>query len=160
MPTHRNQLVTSIRAIRAIRPIRRALSLAALPLVLAACQGGPDPERSVESYAGIAADETVRFTGTEPFWGGESAGAQLTYSTPESPEGTTIAVERFAGNNGLSLAGELAGASFDLVVTPGECSDGMSDRTYPFVATLRIGEETRFGCAWTDRQPHRGSEAP
>ena len=26
--------------------------------------------------------------------------------------------------------------------------------------TLKIGEETRFGCAWTDRQPFAGSEAP
>ncbi len=141
-------------------PIRRALSLAALPLLLVGCQGGSDPERSVESYDGIAADETIRFTGTEPFWGGESAGNSLTYSTPENIEGSTIAVERFAGNSGLSLAGELDGASFDLVVTPGECSDGMSDRSYPFVATLKLGEETRFGCAWTERQPFEGSEAP
>jgi len=140
--------------------IRRGLTLAALPLLLAACQSGADPERSVESYDGIAADETVHFTGTEPFWGGKSAGNTLTYSTPENIEGSTISVERFAGNNGLSIAGALEGASFDLVVTPGECSDGMSDRTYPLVATLQIGEETRFGCAWTDRMPFEGSEAP
>lgn len=151
MPTNRTHFAS---------PIRRGLTLAALPLLLAACQGGADAERSVESYDGIAADETVHFTGTEPFWGGESAGGTLTYSTPENIEGRTISVERFAGNNGLSIAGELDGASFDLVVTPAECSDGMSDRTYPFVATLQIGEETRFGCAWTDRQPFAGSEAP
>lgn len=141
-------------------PIPHRLALAALPLLLAACQGGGDAERSVESYDGIASDETIHFTGTEPFWGGDSAGGTLTYSTPENIEGSTISVERFAGNSGLSIAGKLEGASFDLVVTPGECSDGMSDRSYPFVATLRIGEETRFGCAWTERQPFEGSEAP
>lgn len=140
--------------------ILRALALATLPLLLAACQSGAADDRSVAAYDGIADDETVQFVGTEPFWGGETAGGTLTYDTPENPAGSTITVERFAGNNGLAIAGELEGASFDLVVTPGQCSDGMSDRTYPFVATLQIGEETRFGCAWTERQPFTGSEAP
>lgn len=151
MPTDRSQFAA---------PIRRGLALAALPLLLGACQSGADPERSVEAYDGIADDETVRFIGTEPFWGGESAGGTLTYDTPENSAGSTIAVERFAGNNGLSIGGKLDGAAFDMVITPGECSDGMSDRSYPFVATLQIGEETRFGCAWTERQPFTGSEAP
>lgn len=139
--------------------ITRAAALAALPLLLAACQSA-DADRSVEAYDGIAADETIRFLGTEPFWGGESAGGTLTYDTPENIDGTTITIERFAGNSGLSIAGEYEGASFDMVVTPGECSDGMSDRRYPFVVTLQIGEETRFGCAWTERQPFTGSAAP
>ena len=141
-------------------PLGRWLALAALPLLLAGCQRGAEAERSVDPYDGIAADETVRFLGTEPFWGGETAGSTLTYDTPENPDGATITVERFAGNNGLSIAGDLESAPFDMVVTPGECSDGMSDRSYPFVVTLRIGEETRFGCAWTERQPFAGSEAP
>ena len=151
MPTDRNPIAPHL---------RRGLVLASLPLLLAACQSGGDPERSVDAYDGIAADETIRFLGTEPFWGGESAGNTLTYDTPENIDGTTIAVERFAGNSGLSIAGELDGASFDMVVTPGDCSDGMSDRSYPLVVTLRIGEETRFGCAWTERKPFTGSEAP
>lgn len=145
---------------RSNAPFRRGLALAALPLLLGACQSGADAEQQVQSYDGIAVDETIHFTGTEPFWGGRSAGGRLTYSTPENIDGQTISVERFAGNNGLSLAGELDGAAFDLAVTPGECSDGMSDRTYPFVATLKIGEEMRFGCAWTDRQSFVGDEAP
>ena len=46
---------------------------------------------------------------------------------------------RFAGRGGLSYSGTIDGRSFDMAVTPAECSDGMSDRTYPFVVTLRIG---------------------
>ena len=83
-----------------------------------------------------------------------------TYSTVEDPDGTTIAVERFAGNNGLGYSGSLDGTSFDMAITPGECSDGMSDRTYPFTVTLRIGEEQRTGCAWTDRMPFSGPANP
>ncbi len=111
-------------------------------------------------YAGIGPEELLRFTGTEPFWGGDVSGGELTYTTPENPDGTIIRVERFAGNNGLGYSGDLAGREFDMAVTPGECSDAMSDRTYPFVVTLRIGGEVRNGCGWTDAMPFTGPEAP
>ena len=104
--------------------------------------------------------ETLRFTGNEPFWGGEVTGVTLTYTTPEDQDGTVIRVERFAGRGGLAFGGLLDGADFDMTVTPLACSDGMSDRTYPFTVTLKIGEETRNGCGWTERQPFEGSEHP
>jgi len=84
----------------------------------------------------------------------------LTYATPENIDGTAIAVERFAGRNGLSLSGALDGAPFDMAITPGECSDGMSDRTYPFIVTLEVAGEQRRGCAWTDSTPFSGPEHP
>ena len=113
-----------------------------------------------EVYDGIAADEAVRFTGTEPFWGGEVTGESLTYTTLENPDGETIAVKRFAGMNGLGYSGELDGKSFDMTVTPGECSDGMSDRTYPFTVTLSIADGLRNGCGWTAARPFTGDEMP
>ena len=61
-------------------------------------------------------------------------------------------MRRFAGRNGLGLSGTLGDKTFDMTVTPGNCSDGMSDRTFPFVVTLKLGEEVRNGCGWTDRQ--------
>jgi uncharacterized membrane protein len=111
-------------------------------------------------FAAIAADETIRFTGTEPFWGGTIRAGEMLYSTPENQEGQAIAVSRFAGNNGLGFSGSLDGRAVDLTVTPGSCSDGMSDRTYPFTVTLRLGEEQRSGCAWTDRTPFTGPANP
>jgi len=36
----------------------------------------------------------------------------------------------------------------------------MSDRTYPFTATLKIGDDTRNGCAWTEREPFSGPQHP
>jgi uncharacterized membrane protein len=137
-------------------------------MLLVACQqGGPDagsaavPDASsTEAYDGIAADETVRFTGTEPFWGGQVGNGSLTYNTPDNPDGATIAVERFAGRGGLSFTGTLEGAELEMMVTPLECSDGMSDRTYPFTVTLKIGDDLRNGCGWTERQRFTGPEAP
>ena len=138
-----------------------------LPIVLlvASCQGAADgsanaPGTSPEGFTGIAPDETIRFTGTEPFWGGEVTGNRLTYSTPENIDGTQITVERFTGQGGLGFAGTLDGAAFDMTVTPGDCSDQMSDRTYPFTVTLQIGDEQRSGCAYTDAQPFEGPTAP
>jgi len=135
-------------------------------LAVSACQPGgsstlaPGDTSDRTPFAGIGADETIRFTGTEPFWGGETTGKQLTYSTPDNPEGVEIAIQRFAGRGGLSLSGRLDGEPFDLTVTAGTCSDGMSDRVYPFVATLLLGDQTRNGCAWTDRHRFTGPENP
>lgn len=115
---------------------------------------------SAARFDAIGVDETIRLTGTEPFWGGTIAAGALTYTTPENQAGDTLAVRRFAGNNGLGFSGTLQGNALDLTITPGACSDGMSDRSYPFTATLRIGEEQRSGCAWTDRRPFTGPAAP
>lgn len=106
----------------------------------------------------IAVNEAVKFTGTEPFWGGDVVNGKLTYATPDDPKGAVVPVSRFAGRGGLSFSGQLAGRSLTLAVTPGHCSDGMSERKYPFVATLRLGDVLRQGCAWTARQPWSGPE--
>jgi uncharacterized membrane protein len=119
----------------------------------------PDAD-STQAYNGIREDETVHFTGTEPFWGGEVAGATLTYTTPENPDGAKVAVERFAGRGGLSFGGSLAGADLEMTITPLECSDGMSERTYPFTVTLKVGDDLRNGCGWTERQPFAGPAQP
>ncbi|WP_370178457.1 COG3650 family protein [Alteriqipengyuania sp.] len=139
------------------------LLLLATPLLLAACQTentSGAPGTSPDGFTGIAEGETIRFLGTEPFWGGTVKYDRLTYDTPENPEGETFPVKRFTGQGGLGFSGSLDSASFDMTVTPGDCSDGMSDRTYPFTVTLKIGEETRNGCAWTDAQPFDGPLTP
>lgn len=153
-----------------VTPLRAVLAAAAAAL-LAGCQPGADSAASggdatipdaasTVAFDGIWPDETLRFTGTEPFWGGSVSGTMLTYSTPEDPEGTAIAVERFEGRGGLAYSGSLDGADFEMAVTPLECSDGMSDRTYPFTITLQIGAEQRNGCGWTERRPFEGPEQP
>ena len=47
-----------------------------------------------------------------------------------------------------------------MTVTRLACSDGMSDRTYPFTVTLEIGDDKRNGCAWSERHPFEGPEHP
>ena len=153
-----------------IPDMKPANLLLVLALTLAACHSGPDDSSgsanapgdaaSTQAYDEIGESETLRFTGTEPFWGGSVTGNRLTYSTPENQAGTTITVERFAGRNGLSFNGTLDGGDFIMAVTPGACSDGMSDRSYPFTVMLKLPGETRNGCAWSDAHPFKGSAAP
>ena len=158
-----------------MRQLTRALG-AAGAVLLAACQpseaeqaataapaaGAAVPGNAEETapYSEIAEDELLRFTGTEPFWGGQVSGKSLTYSTPEDQDGTVIAVQRFAGRGGISYSGLLDGAEFEMVITPLECSDGMSDRTYPFTVTLSIGDDKRNGCAWSEQHPFDGPQNP
>lgn len=124
----------------------------ALALILTACQQSDDSVTVSQSevFDGITPEQTVRFTGTEPFWGGRIEQGMAYYSTPDDPQGTGFPIDRFAGLNGVSFSGMMRGERFDLMVTPGECSDGMSDRTYAYTATLMLGDQTREGCAWVD----------
>ena len=138
-------------------------ALAAASLSLAGCTGSDSSNVTAEDaevYDGITVDEVLYFGGTEPFWGGQVSGERLTYTTPEDQDGQAIMVKRFAGLGGLSFSGEMGGEGFDMAVTPGECSDGMSDRTYPFTITLRLGEDVRNGCGHTDAQPFTGAPNP
>lgn len=141
----------------------RYLVIPAVALLLAACNSQPDGElpgnlQDERPYAGIVESETIKLNGTEPFWGGEIKGGFFNYTTPEHMSGQRIAVERFAGRGGLSFSGELDGLAVDVMITPGECSDGMSYYVYPFTATLQVGDEQRNGCASTSRQPATGGE--
>lgn len=119
--------------------------------LLASCQQGdglPGNADDTQPYSGIAEETVLELTGTEPFWNATITGGQMVWRTPEMPDGVSITVARFAGRGGLSFSGEMEGAALDIAVTPGDCSDGMSDRTYPFTATVQIGREQRNGCAW------------
>ncbi len=137
---------------------------AALCLLLAAAAActpaadGIDPKG--KTFDAVAPEEAVTLTGTEPFWTLAIAAGEGVWTTPDNQPGTRFAVERFAGNNGLGFSGELDGKPLTATLTPGECSDGMSDRRFPFVATIALGGETFEGCGYTTSQPFNGGEAP
>jgi uncharacterized membrane protein len=141
-------------------PVRfHYLALVVLPL--AACTPGNDGiDPKGETFNAITASEVITLTGTEPFWGVRIDGGQANYANPDHPEGYDFAVSRFAGNNGLGFSGMMEGLSVTITLTPGQCSDGMSDRNYPYVATIALGEETLRGCGYTTGQPFTGDAAP
>lgn len=135
------------------------LMLAAF-LPTACAQGNDAIDPAGETFNAISPDETITLTGTEPFWGMTISRGQANYANPQHPEGWDFAVSRFAGNNGLGFSGNWDGVPVTITLTPGQCSDGMSDRAYPYVATVAMGEEILRGCGFTDGQPFVGDAAP
>ncbi|MEM6828861.1 MAG: hypothetical protein AAF553_13025 [Pseudomonadota bacterium] len=147
--------------------LRLTYSFAAIGLAIAvggcASEDGINPDGDV--YDGIEVDTAITLLGTEPFWGldiaAEADGAHAArFSTPDDIDGRTFALTRFAGNNGLGFSGELEGEQIQVAITPGECSDGMSDRNYPFAATVLLAEDSLFGCAYTQGDPFDGPQNP
>jgi uncharacterized membrane protein len=140
----------------------RRLAVPTAALLAAACapaqQDGIDPKGEV--FAAVAPQEVVTLTGTEPFWNLVIDQGEGVWTTPDNQPGTRFAVTRFAGNNGLGFTGTLNAQPLTATLTPGECSDGMGDRRFPFVATIALGGETLEGCGYTTSQPFTGDEAP
>lgn len=140
----------------------------ACALALAGCSQADSIDANGAVYDGIAPDETLTLGGTEPFWGvtvtprgdGSYEASVTTFAFPDETDAQRVTVSRFAGNNGLGFSGEFEGAPFVIAITPGDCSDGMSDRAYPFVATVQMGEAALRGCAYTSATPFAGPEAP
>ena len=116
---------------------------------------GPAPTSSQAATAspcrmqdGKAVTNRLKALGTEPFWAAEVDGRCVTYRTPEDQAGTRIWTKLEVGPQGPVWNGALNGRQFQLAVKPSTgCSDGMSDRTYPMEAVLRVAGETRKGCA-------------
>lgn len=132
-----------------------------LAMGLVGCGSGSTPvPGDVPRYDGIAEGETIKLLGNEPYWGAKISDGTMVYSTPENIDGVSIPVTRFAGNGGLGFHGEWGGGPVQVAVTPGECSDGMSDRDYPFTATVKIGGADLVGCGYSDSHPFTGDEAP
>ncbi len=129
--------------------MRLALAVVAA-LTVAACSQPTEPTPEPAEPAvlgGVDLGQPLRALGTEPFWAVEITPDTLTYSGVDRPE-------RRASHTGPTVQGTTAvytGAVGDdaLVVTlmATECSDGMSDRTYPLAARVEVGGETLIGCA-------------
>ena len=128
--------------------------------MVAACSSNSGDQIGVGKFQAISEQERVTLLGTEPFWSVEVVGSELVYSSPDNPDGMRTQISRFNGNNGLGLSGSLDGKELVIAVTPGECSDQMSDRSYPFTATVQIGDKQLQGCGYSDNNPFEGAQNP
>ncbi|MGO4409414.1 MULTISPECIES: COG3650 family protein [unclassified Brevundimonas] len=146
--------------------MRFALLLSALSTAaaLAACSQpagkAPIAPKEARALAGVDLDQPLRVLGTEPFWAVDITPQGLTYSGVDRPE-------QKAANSGPTLQGTVAvwttqtEARAPLVVTlmATDCSDGMSDRTYPLTAKVEIGGETLTGCAASSAAIEKAGES-
>ena len=134
----------------------RLLVLAALSsLALVSCSPSGDTEIETSevaapppTLAGVDLSQPVRALGTEPFWSLELTGTDMVYTSPEP--GELRAPQPAAVVQGTVAMFEAATADsqpMKVTLTATECSDGMSDRTYPLTAIVELGERTLTGCA-------------
>ena len=106
------------------------------------------PTAATKPSAAISAIPTrIRALGTEPFWTAQISGGMFTYTTPEDQTGQRASLTRHDRASGTEFSGKLSGAPIHIVVTKQTCSDGMSDRSYPFTVVLTLGSDRRQGCA-------------
>ena len=140
-----------------MRPIPLILAASAVlaGLSLAGCydrddakpKAAPEPQAAAV-LAGVDLGKPVRALGTEPFWAVEITRDALIYTRVDQPtqrapnRGATIqgTVATFASSTDLNQA-----LNVTLIAT--DCSDGMSDRTYPLTARVELGADTFSGCA-------------
>ena len=108
------------------------------------------PSQAPAPVASPAAPGRLRVIGTEPFWGIDVEGDRLHFTTAEDQAGKHLAAAPVAEGDGLRYAGQGDdGIAFELRLSRGACSDGMSDRTYAYNATFRYGSTEYRGCADT-----------
>ncbi|MDI1296840.1 MAG: membrane-like protein [bacterium] len=103
------------------------------PLVSRETSSAPSPPpRPVPTYRAI---------GTEPFWAVTVRGAVATLERPDKPP-LRFAVSRSDDARVIRYLGD----GITLTLTPGPCSDGMSDALWSDRVQIAFGEGTLKGC--------------
>lgn len=117
----------------------------AAPIEATPTRAAPSPPAAAPAASPVPAK--FRALGTEPFWNAQIDGEALTYTTPEDQKGRRVTLARRDRANGAEFSGKLGDAAIHIAVTKRTCSDGMSDRSYPFAVILTLGSDRREGCA-------------
>ena len=126
-----------------------------LTFVFAACGDtrSPSADSSVvvvtADTVSVSTAEPLRALGTEPFWALDIDSTGLRFTTPEDTSGM-----RFPPNAPTPVAGdtlvwmaETEMTAIHVRIWREQCSDGMSDRAYPYTAIVRVAGTTYRGCA-------------
>ena len=118
----------------------------------------PDGTTTADSTAARPAqpDSALVALGNEPFWNVRVTSREILYRDPEHQDGYhfpwVAPVEegdaRVYRTHRNIPADDPGPRTLELRIRRGTCSDGMSDRTYPMTAALKIGDVAYTGCAW------------
>lgn len=107
-------------------------------LALAACMTAPPPPPLTPNPPGGG----YRATGTEPFWGMTIDGQQIAFTLSGSPPVVQPTPKVIVG-----FAGEIYQTPrINVNIVHGQCSDGMSDRTYPDKVQVTVDGHRFEGC--------------
>ena len=131
-----------------MRPMSRILLVFPWLLLAAACSPPQLAQKPVAVSEPVPASvDRWHAIGTEPFWSVEATGGALLFKTPEDQVGTTLQGRRVPSLVGTVILGNGPSGEFHFGVTPGACSDGMSDHDYTHHATFSYAGISYSGCA-------------
>lgn len=106
------------------------------------------PAAPLDSAVVAIMAEPLRALGTEPFWALDVDTSGLRFITPDDTSGVRfppIAATVVADT--VVWSGQTEHAAIELRVWTEKCSDGMSDREYPYASRVTIAGTTYRGCA-------------
>ncbi|MFN3859667.1 MAG: COG3650 family protein [Caulobacter sp.] len=142
------------------RPVAAVLPLVLGAALLSACApeapgGGealppadaPPEAPAPEMPAAAPFDQPFALMGTEPFWRLDIVGQTATLTRPDHPDLTAANAGLATVADGAVWTAQAGDVSVIATIKAGQCSDGMSDRVYPYTAEVRLGAETLKGCA-------------
>lgn len=92
----------------------------------------------------------VSWVGTEPFWSFILSGSELAWTAPDPISGDIVTtmytgIDQVSTSGSSTIYANLSG-NISLLVTPGSCSDGMSDLVYPGSVVVTLLTDTFNGC--------------
>ncbi|MDO9336702.1 MAG: hypothetical protein Q7T61_09905 [Caulobacter sp.] len=115
------------------------------PPAAAEAPGQPQVTTAVDPAAPFRQDFAL--IGTEPFWRLDVKGSTLVLSRPDPEPELTAPNAALAATSGKAVwTGQAGTTSVVATLTAGTCSDGMSDRVYPYAAEVKVGDLVLKGC--------------
>jgi len=117
--------------------MKRFLALPLLALVAACMDPPPPPPLTPNPPGGV-----YRALGTEPFWGLTIDERQMVFTAPDAQPIAQPTPRVIVG-----FAGEIYQTPrINVNIVHGQCSDGMSDRTYPDKVQVTVDGQRFNGC--------------
>lgn len=133
-------------------------------MVLGACAqppvDGAVPQATAITMAGVRLDQPLSVLGTEPFWNIRITDGEMALSRPDG--GRPVAWHQgvtLSGGKAVMAGRDGQGRQVEITLTPEDCSDGMSDRTYPLTARVQWGDWQLSGCAASSAALQRAGES-
>lgn len=149
-PFYSTSMCETIRRRSRCVSLRSPLTAGVTLIVLySACrEGAPRAADSTGAPAVSTTNEPLRALGTEPFWALDIDSSGLRFITPDDTSGMRFPpIAPIAAGDTMVWTGATERAAFDVRIWREQCSDGMSDRVYPYAARVRIDATDYRGCA-------------
>ncbi len=126
----------------------RAAKIFAAPAVAAALMASLAACEPADTPLAPELQSALTLLGTEPFWSVEiDVAGRTTFLRLDDPDVSADRVTRKATADGAQFSTQADGEPLEITLKKETCSDGMSDRVYPYAAEVTWQGRAYVGCA-------------